>query len=278
MSVELDIIYIMRSRPLRVGVDPFQSIPPPGRAFGIPARERAMRSLHIAAVATVISLAACAHESPSSRVVTGESQVTPGAPPPAATEPAPAAESRIAPQPAASAPGSAPEGPATDAPPSTAAPSAPAASSPPSQSGPEAPRSRPSKQAAGPNSAPGSPVPATAAAAGAVPSSKAATPPPLDLKGLEQRLRDTRAIGLFTKLSLKNQVDDLLAQFKAFHQGQSGITVGQLRQKYELLLMKVVTLLQDGDPALASAVSSSREAIWQVLTDPQKFAAVAYST
>jgi hypothetical protein len=73
-------------------------------------------------------------------------------------------------------------------------------------------------------------------------------------------------------------VDDLLAQFKAFHQGHAGLTVGQLRQKYELLLMKVVTLLQNGDPALASAVSSSREAIWEVLTDPQKFAAIGYST
>jgi hypothetical protein len=130
-------------------------------------------------------------------------------------------------------------------------------------------------------SSPASAVPATAAAAAATPPatpSKAAAPPPLDLKGLEQRLRDTRAIGLFTKLSLKNQVDDLLARFKAFHQGQSGVTAGQLRQKYELLLMKVVSLLQDGDPALASAISASREAIWNVLPDPQKFAAIAYST
>jgi hypothetical protein len=130
-------------------------------------------------------------------------------------------------------------------------------------------------------SAPALPAPVTAAAAATTPSaspSKAAAPPPLDLKGLELRLRDTRAIGLFTKLSLKNQVDDLLAQFKAFHQGPSGVTLGQLRQKYELLLMKVVTLLQDGDAALASAVSASREAIWNVLTDPQKFAAIAYST
>jgi hypothetical protein len=79
---------------------------------------------------------------------------------------------------------------------------------------------------------------------------------------------------VFTKLSLKNQVDDLLAQFKAFHQGQSRITLGELRQKYELLLMKVVSLLQDGDAALASAVLSSREAIWGVLSDPQKFAAI----
>jgi len=101
-----------------------------------------------------------------------------------------------------------------------------------------------------------------------------AAAPPLDLNGLEQRLRDTRAIGVFTKLSLKNQVDDLLAQFKAFHQGQSQSTLGQLRQRYEVLLMKVVTLLQDGDPSLANAVLSSREAIWGVLTDPKRLSAL----
>lgn len=100
----------------------------------------------------------------------------------------------------------------------------------------------------------------------------AAAAPALDLKALEQRLRDTGAIGVFTKLTLKNQVDDLLAQFKAFHQGHSQLTLVQLRQKYEELLLKVVSLLQDGDPALASAISASREAIWNVLTDPKKFA------
>jgi hypothetical protein len=69
-------------------------------------------------------------------------------------------------------------------------------------------------------------------------------------------------------------VDDLLARFKAFHQGDSRSTLGQLRQQYELLLMKVVSLLQNGDPALASTVLSSREAIWGILTDPKKFAAI----
>jgi hypothetical protein len=104
----------------------------------------------------------------------------------------------------------------------------------------------------------------------------AATPstPELDLSGLEQRLRDTSAIGLFTKLSLKNQVDDLLAQFRAFYRGGSASTLADLRQKFELLLMRVVSLLQDGDPALAGAVLASREAIWAVLSDPKKFAAI----
>lgn len=98
--------------------------------------------------------------------------------------------------------------------------------------------------------------------------------PALDLTSLEQRLRDTHAIGVFTKLSLKNQVDDLLAAFRAFHNKQAARTLSQLRQQYDGLLLKVLSLLQDGDPSLAAAISSSREALWGILTDPQKFSKI----
>jgi hypothetical protein len=118
----------------------------------------------------------------------------------------------------------------------------------------------------------GSVVPAPPSTEATAPPQTAQAAAALDLASLEQRLRDTRAIGVFTKLSLKNQVDDLLAQFKAFHHGQTPPTLTQLRQKFELLLIKVVTVLQDGDAALAAAVSTSREALWSVLSDPQKFA------
>ncbi|HEX9801816.1 MAG TPA: hypothetical protein VGB35_01035 [Gammaproteobacteria bacterium] len=95
---------------------------------------------------------------------------------------------------------------------------------------------------------------------------------PLDLELLEKRLKETRAIGLFTKLALKNQVDDLLEKFRAYYQGRSNATPSQLRQPYELLIMKVLALLQDSDPPLARDILDSREAIWTILTDPEKFA------
>lgn len=98
--------------------------------------------------------------------------------------------------------------------------------------------------------------------------------PTLDLAGLEQRLRDTDAIGVLTKLSLKNQVDDLLDQFRGLYQGQIKVPLAELRQRYELLLLKVVTLLQDADQQLANAITSSREAIWGILADPEKFAKI----
>jgi hypothetical protein len=93
----------------------------------------------------------------------------------------------------------------------------------------------------------------------------------LDLAGLEDRLKSTHAIGVFTKLSLKNQVDDLLAQFRAFHVRKAP-PLSELRQRYDGLLLKVLSLLQDGDPSLAAEISGSREALWGILTDPQKFA------
>ena len=98
--------------------------------------------------------------------------------------------------------------------------------------------------------------------------------PPLDLSGLEKRLRDTKAIGMFTKLSLKNQVDDLLEQFKAFHQGRGDATLDELRERYNLLMLKVLSLLQRDDPPLARDLTASRDAIWGILTDPVKFANV----
>jgi hypothetical protein len=115
----------------------------------------------------------------------------------------------------------------------------------------------------------GTPPPAKAAVS--APVARPPAPPALDLAGLEQRLKDTHAIGLFTKLSLKNQVDDLLGAFRAFHGGQTNPSLSDLRQRYDLLLLKVLTLLQDGDPPLASAIAASREAIWALLADRDKF-------
>ena len=96
------------------------------------------------------------------------------------------------------------------------------------------------------------------------------SPPPLDLKSLEQRLKETDAVGVLTKLSLKNQVDDLVARFRAFHGGQRPPTLGELKPAFELLLMKVLALLQDKDAALAKDIDRSRNAIWEVLADRDK--------
>ena len=98
--------------------------------------------------------------------------------------------------------------------------------------------------------------------------------PTLNLSSLEQRLKDTNAIGVLTKIALKNQVDDLLDQFRAYYQGKLKTTLSELRRPYDLLVLKVLSLLQDSDPSLASAIVASREAIWGILSDPAKFATI----
>ena len=120
-----------------------------------------------------------------------------------------------------------------------------------------------------------SPVPAQRSGKkgdGVTHSGKPASAPPLDLATLEKRLRETEAIGVFTKIALKNQVDDLLNKFRAFYQGKTRSSLAELRQPYDMLLLKVLSLLQDGDPGLARAIVASRETIWGMLADPNKFA------
>lgn len=167
---------------------------------------------------------------------------------------------------------------------------------------PAAPATKPPVAAASPATAtPAKPAPATSAitaektASNSAAAAKTATKPPakvasaaqpqkpaaaaakvgastLDLDALEQRLKDTDAIGVFTKIALKNQVDDLLKRFKAYHESDGKTALTQLRQSYDQLLLKVNDVLKTGDPSLAGEIMGSREAIWGVLSDPVKFA------
>lgn len=77
-----------------------------------------------------------------------------------------------------------------------------------------------------------------------------------------------------TKITLKNQVNDLLDQFRAFYQGKVKTDLANLRHSYDLLVLKVLSLLQDDDRELATAITASREAIWGILADPAKFATI----
>ena len=146
----------------------------------------------------------------------------------------------------------------------TPAPAAPVIAAAPNNESPKP--AKPIIKAPAKPLAPPSPTPKPQSAA------PAPAPAQLAIDTLEQRLKDTPAIGVFTKLTLKNQVDDLLNRFRAHYEGRGGMTIPQLRQNYEQLLAKVHGLLKDGDPGLAGAIINSREAIWSVLTDPVKFA------
>ena len=139
---------------------------------------------------------------------------------------------------------------------------------------PSAPAAPAGKAPAAATVASKAPTAAVASKAPAASPGKPPSAPPLDLKGLETRLKETSAIGVYTKLTLKNQVDDLLDAFRAYYKGGAKSTLAELRRAFDLLVLKVIALLQDADPPLASAIAGSREAIWGILSDPVKFATV----
>jgi hypothetical protein len=109
------------------------------------------------------------------------------------------------------------------------------------------------------------------------PQAKAPTPPAepeapaISLEELAQRIRETSAIGAFTKLSLKNDIDDLVDALRRYHERKEG-DLEMLHARYDALVLKLMTLLEDDEPELALALGRSRKTIWGKLVNPVEFA------
>ena len=202
----------------------------------------------IAALLAALVVAGCAGVKPPAPAIAPPVPATPASPGPASGS--------------ATAPAAAP----------TAATAPPAQATAAASAGGKEAAPKPAATAPAPEAkAPAKPAAAASPSAKAAPAAKA---PPLDLKALETELKETKAIGVMTKLSIKNQVDDLLSQFRAFYQGKLKTTLAELRRPFDLLVLKLLALLQDSDPALAAAIVASREAIWGILSDRTKFASL----
>lgn len=230
------------------------------------------------AVLLLLLTAGCASLNPDPPVSQPEVVATP----PEASQPAasqPAAAQPAEPQPAAK-PVADTAKPIAPAPPQQAAaalPAPPATTPAPKPASKDAPPVAKTPAPTARTPAPGARPPAPSAQAPKPAAPPVAAPPApqtLDLDALEAQLKATKAIGVFTKISLKNQVDDLMKQFSDYYQGKGKLTLTELRRSYDLLMMKVLSLLQDDDQKLAAAVFSSREAIWGLLSDQKKFAAL----
>ena len=96
-------------------------------------------------------------------------------------------------------------------------------------------------------------------------------PPDFEFETLETRLRETKALGFFTKLELKNQIDSLMQEVRDYHQQEAG-NLPEIREEFDLLVMKVMTLLQDEEAELASEIANAKGELWAILADPQRFA------
>ena len=96
--------------------------------------------------------------------------------------------------------------------------------------------------------------------------------PPFDIDTLVERMKNTDAIGVISKLSLKNKVDDLLERADEIKQKQASGDVAShtsaLREEFEGLILKTIALLNKGeDYTLAEDIYLAREALWKSIME-----------
>jgi hypothetical protein len=112
---------------------------------------------------------------------------------------------------------------------------------------------------------------ASAVTAQDAPSPRGGCPPVeeeiIDLEMLAQMLANTTAVGLFTKLSLKRDIDKVLARLENYHAGKGKFSLDQLEEQYNLLLMKIAAHLQDKDLILHRHLCNDWLLIWEDLLD-----------
>ena len=89
----------------------------------------------------------------------------------------------------------------------------------------------------------------------------------INMEVLTKRLKDTKAIGLFTKLAIRNDVTDLVDNVKRYRKKSLLATkIKEIRESFEGLLMKIVALLEE-DPELSRDLYVGRESIWKSLLE-----------
>ena len=93
----------------------------------------------------------------------------------------------------------------------------------------------------------------------------------LDLDELSDRIANTKAVGILSKLSMKRDVDKLEKDLRAYHKGGVSVTLEQLKERYDLMVHKLLIQIQDKDAQLAKDVARVRDDLWKRLADPDEF-------
>lgn len=93
----------------------------------------------------------------------------------------------------------------------------------------------------------------------------------IDLNALADMLKNTKAVGLVTKIALKGDISALLKRMEVYHRGKRTFSLEELQEQYDLLLMKIASHLQDKDLALHKHLCNAWFVIWEDLRDEQRF-------
>lgn len=87
-----------------------------------------------------------------------------------------------------------------------------------------------------------------------------------NMDALIERLKNSDAIGVFTKLALRSDAMDVVEEVKSWREHRGHITLHEIRARFDGLLLKVLALLDD-DPALSADISMARDDIWNSLLE-----------
>lgn len=88
-----------------------------------------------------------------------------------------------------------------------------------------------------------------------------------DVDMLTKRLKQTSAIGVFTKLAINSDATDLIDAVKKYRKlAILQAKLAEVRSRFDGLVMKILALLED-DPPLARDTYVAREQIWLSLLE-----------
>lgn len=94
------------------------------------------------------------------------------------------------------------------------------------------------------------------------------TPEPvLELGVLVERLGESPALDVHTRVALENQIEALRDALRHHHRTGEG-RFDTLERRYDALVLEIVLRVQDEDPMLARDLVRSRAAIWEELAEP----------
>ncbi len=89
----------------------------------------------------------------------------------------------------------------------------------------------------------------------------------VNYKELEERLKNTDAIGFFTKLAIRNDIVDLVNKIKQYRKkSMLKAKMKEIRARFDGLLLKIIALLEE-DPDLSRDLYVGRESIWESLLE-----------
>jgi hypothetical protein len=94
----------------------------------------------------------------------------------------------------------------------------------------------------------------------------------IDLDALVDRVSHSKHLGFLTKISLRQDVDRLLESIRKYHSGAGEGSLEKARERYDIMVHKLIILLQDKDKELTKSIDDGREKLWAILSDEKKFA------